>query len=52
MPEVFVSFSDEDHEAAKSAITKSASREWSGPQPAPEAVQPPVYGFRVTPAEC
>jgi hypothetical protein len=27
--------------------TKSASREWSGPRPTPEAVQTPPYGFRV-----
>ena len=27
--------------------TKSASREWSGPRPAPEAVQTPPYGFRI-----
>lgn len=27
--------------------TKSASREWSGPRPTPEAVQTSPYGFRV-----
>ncbi len=27
--------------------TKSASREWSGPRPTPEAVQTPPYGFCV-----
>jgi hypothetical protein len=27
--------------------TKSASREWSGPRPTPEAVRTPPYGFRV-----
>ena len=26
---------------------QSASREWSGPRPTPEAVQTPPYGFRV-----
>jgi choline dehydrogenase-like flavoprotein len=28
-------------------MAKSASREWSGPRPTPEAVQTPPYGFRV-----
>ena len=27
--------------------TKSASREWSGPRPTPEAVRTPPYGFHV-----
>jgi hypothetical protein len=32
--------------------TKSASREWAGPRPTPEAVRTPSLGFCVTPAEC